>query len=181
MWRHLLLIAAFLVAMPLHAADVQTDYDSSVDLGKVQHYQWLKQTDGIDAQFSTLTDDMVREILTSSLDRQLQPASDKFPADVLVRYYIRPVKKLVDDRPRLGIGIGGFGSNVGGGVSLNFPLGGNDLDQQAHVVIDFLDPKTKRLIWRGSIVTGLSSKSSSTNQKQLQKAADAILRKFPPG
>lgn len=180
MLRHFLFIAALFGAMQLHAADVQTDYDSNADLSQVHYYQWQNQSDAIDEKFNTLTDDAVKQALSFSLDRQLAMASDKIPADVLVRYYLKPVKKLVDDRPRLGVGVGGFGSNVGGGVSFNFPLGGNDLDQQAHIVVDFLDPKTKNLLWRGSIVTGMSSTSAQTNQKQLRKATDEILKKFPP-
>lgn len=185
MWRRFLLIPAFVFAtlcgsMHVHAASVETDYDTSADLSQLHYYQWSNPNDGIDAKFSTLNDDAVKQALSFSLDRQMAMASDEHPADVLVRYYIKPVKKIVDDRPRVGIGVGGYGSNVGGGFSFNFPLGGNNLDQQAHVVVDFLEPKTQKLLWRGSLITGMSSTSAQINQKQLQKATDEILNKFPP-
>ena len=180
MWRRLLLIAALFSSVQLYAASVEVDYDTNADLSQLHYYQWLNPNYGIDEKFNTLNDDAVKQALSFSLDRQMAMASDQHPADVSVRYYIKPVKKLVDDRPRVGIGMGGFGSNVGGGVSFSFPLGGNDLDQQAHVVVDFLDPKTQKLLWRGSLITGMSSTSTQVNQKQLQKATDEILNKFPP-
>ncbi len=181
MWqRALSVLAALAMSIAVHAADVQTDYDTEKDFSEFHYYAWQTQSDNIDAALTAITADKVKELLSYSLDRQMAPASDKFPADFLVRYYIKTIKKLVDDRPRVGIGMGGFSDHMGGGVSFSLPLGGNDLDQNAQIVIDFLDPKTQQLVWRGSLTTGVSSKSIQANQKQLQKAFDEILKNFPP-
>ncbi|HEY3698885.1 MAG TPA: DUF4136 domain-containing protein [Spongiibacteraceae bacterium] len=186
MWQRYLLttiaclFAIILSSALLYAADVQTDYDTQKDFSQFHYYDWLPQTDSIDSELTTLNVDNAKEILALSLDRQMTPASEKFAADFLVRYYIKSVKKLVDDRPRVGIGMGGFNDNMGGGVSFSLPFGGNDLDQNAQIVVDFLDPKTQRLLWRGSETIGISSSSTQINQKQLQKAFDEILKQFPP-
>lgn len=181
MWQRILLtLAACALSIAAHAADVQTDYNTEQDFSQLHYYEWQAQDDNIDSAFTAITADTARSLLSYSLDRQMAAASEKFPADFLVRYYIKTVKKLIDDRPHVGIGMGGFNDHMGGGVSFSFPLGGNDLDQTAQVVVDFLDPKTQQLMWRGSLVTSVSSKSTQANQKQLQKAFDAILKKFPP-
>jgi len=185
MWQRFLpLITALIFPIAAHAADVQTDYDTEKDFSQLHYYQWQSQRDNIDAAFSALSTDTAKEFLSYSLDRQMAPASEQFPADFLVRYYIKSVQKLVDDRPHVGVGVGGYNgsmsSGMGGGVSFSFPLGGNDLDQNAQIIVDFLDPKTQQLLWRGSTMVGVSSKSQQANQKQLQKAFNEILKKFPP-
>lgn len=173
------LLATMLLSALATAASVQTDYDTAQDFSQLRSYQWAPQTDNIDTTFALLTDASIKDTFSWSIERTLTLASNN-PPDVLIRYYIKNMKKLVDDRPRLGIGMGGFGDNVGGGVSFSIPLGGNDLDQNAQVVIDIIDPKTQKLLWRGSVATGMSSTSNQTNQKQLQKAADDIFKQFPP-
>lgn len=174
-------MAALLAAgMPASAASVETDYDTAADFGNFTSYRWQEQKDNVDAAFATLGSGNIQDALAANLDRQMNPASADHPASVLVRYYIREVKKVVDDRPRVGIGMGGINNSVGGGFSFSFPLGGDNLDKQANVIIDFLDPKTEKLVWRGSTVTGLSSSSPEINQRQIQKAAQEILKRFPP-
>jgi hypothetical protein len=181
MWqRALLALAAFILSFAAHAADVQTDYDTEKDFSQFHYYDWQTQTDNVDSAFNTLSADQLKDLLAYSLDRQLMQAGAQHPADFLVRYYIKQTKKAVDDRPQLGVGVGGFNDNMGGGVSFSFPLGNIDLDTPAQIIIDFLDPKTQQLVWRGSMMTSLSSKSTQANQTQLQKVFDEILKKFPP-
>lgn len=181
MWqRALITLAAFTLSIAAHAVDVQTDYDTAKDFSQLHYYEWQAQSDSIDPTFTALSADDTKNLLSYSLDRQMAQASEKFPADFLVRYYVKGVKNIVDNRPRVGVGMGGFNNSVGGGVSFSFPLGGNNLDQTAQIIIDFLDPKTQQLIWRGSLITNISSKSAQANQKPLQKAFDEILKRFPP-
>lgn len=180
MLKRLLLLTALTVTSPLYAASVETDYDTSTDFSGLNYYQWQAQTDNVDAMYSMLGSGNIEDALTPSIDQRLSPANAQHPTNLLVRYYIRDAKKIVDDRPQIGIGIGGMNNNVGGGFSFSFPLGGDKLDKQAHVVIDFIDAKTEKLLWRGSLVTGMSSTSTEINQRQVQKAAAEILKKFPP-
>lgn len=180
MLKRLVLLTALLITSPLYAASVETDYDTSANFSHFAYYQLQAQNDNIDTMYSMLGSGNIEDALTPSLDQRLSPANAQHPTDLLVRYYIRDVKKIVDDRPRVGIGMGSMGDNIGGGFSFSFPLGGDKLDKQAQVVIDFIDAKTQKLLWRGSLVTGMSSTSTEINQRQVQKAAAEILKKFPP-
>lgn len=180
MLKRLVLLTALLITSPLYAASVETDYDTSANFSHFAYYQLQAQSDNIDTMYSMLGSGNIEDALTPSLDQRLSPANAQHPTDLLVRYYIRDVKKIVDDRPRVGIGMGSMGDNIGGGFSFSFPLGGDKLDKQAQVVIDFIDAKTQKLLWRGSLVTGMSSTSTEINQRQVQKAAAEILKKFPP-
>ena len=180
MLKRLLLLAALAITSPLYAASVETDYDTSADFSNLNYYQWQEQSDNVDAMYSMLGRGNIEDALTASLDQHLILENAQHPADLLVLYYIRDAKQLVDDRPRVGVGIGGYDGNAGGGFSFSFPLGGDKLDKQAHVIIDFIDAKTHKLLWRGSLITGMSSTSTEINQRQVQKAAAEILKKFPP-
>lgn len=180
MLKRLLLLAALTITSPLYAASVETDYDTNADFSHLNYYRWQEQSDNVDTMYSMLGNGNIEDALTPSLDQHLILANAQHPSDVLVRYYIRDAQQLVDDRPRVGIGMGSYNDNVGGGFSFSFPLGGDKLDKQAHVIIDFIDAKTHKLLWRGSLVTGMSSTSTEINQRQVQKAAAEILKKFPP-
>lgn len=187
--RTLLLLAAALLAVALNgtaarAADVETDYDTEFEFGKLNYYQWAEDADNIDEAYSSLPKDNIKLGLEQRLEQKMVPANADHKADALVRYYVKDVKKMVDDRPRIGIGMGGYGGDrggiSGGGVGFSFPLGGSDLDRQAQIVIDILDPHTQRLLWRGSQLVGMSSGSAQLNERQVNKAAGEILKKFPP-
>jgi hypothetical protein len=180
MWQRLLLIGALLFSGAAFCASVETDYDISFNFGNLRYYQWLDATDNIDEAFAGLPKDNIKLGLEQNLDSILNPANAEHKADMLVRFYIKSVKKLVDDGPRVGVGMGGFGGYTGGGISFCFPLGGGGLDQQAQIVIDFLEPTSQRLLWRGSLITGMSSSSAQVNERQVNKAAAEILKQFPP-
>jgi hypothetical protein len=180
MWKRTIIILAALLAVGCQSKNVVTDYDTGADFSQLQRYQWQDEPNNIDPQFQSLLSGRVKAALEQSLAAQFTPADTTHQPDFLVRYFARPVQKVVDDRPKAGIGIGGFGGNVGGGISLSFPLGGNKFDQQAEIVVDFLSPADQKLLWRGSQVVALSSSQPEANTQQVQKAVDEILRQFPP-
>lgn len=190
MWRRrvFLFLATALLSAAAFCAGVETDYDEQFEFGTSQYYQWAAQPDHIDDAYAALPPDNLKLGLEQTLEQTLVPASAEHKADLLVRYYVRNVEKLVDDRPRVGIGMGGGsydggyrdGSYSGGGISFSFPLGGDNLDRQGQLIIDFLEPGSERLLWRGSQVIGMSSSSTQVNERQLNKAAAEILKRFPP-
>lgn len=100
-------------------------------------------------------------------------------ADIIVNYYM---ESITTESPgsRGAIGIGGGGSNVGIGVSLNLPIGGNKVHQLEQLTIDFLSPSTGELLWRGVNNFKQSAKSPEKNQQRIQKTVESILANYPP-
>jgi hypothetical protein len=180
MWKRILIVFAVLIAAGCQSKNVNTDYDTTADFSQLRRYQYQDNTDNIDKKYEPLLSGRVKTALDNSLSNQFNVAKPNETADFLVRYYVKPVEKVVDDRPKLGIGVGGFGGNVGGGISLGIPLGGNDLDQQAQIVVDFVHPTSGQLLWRGSKVVALSSSKPDLNSQQVQRGVDEIIREFPP-
>jgi hypothetical protein len=186
MWKRLVIgkriaiVFAVLIAAGCQSKNVNTDYDTSADFSQLRRYQFQDDKDNVDKQFEPLLSGRVKNALEQSLAAQFNLAKPNEAPDFRVRYFVKPVEKKVDDRPKLGIGLGGFGGNVGGGISLGIPLGGNKLDQQAQIVVDFVHPTSGQLLWRGNTVVGLSSSEPETNDKQVQQGVNEILKEFPP-
>src|SRR5690606_30732000 len=127
------------------AASVEIDYDTNADFSGFTYYEFKATADNVDPEFAMLGSGNIQDALVPALEQSRVAASATHPADFLVSYQIRTAKKMVDDRPRVGVGIGGMGSNVGGGFSFSLPLGGDKFDTEAHVVSGFLDPVTQKL------------------------------------
>jgi len=180
MWKRVAVLVGLLATAGCQSTNVKTDYDTSADFSQLHRYQIQAEANNIDAQFEPLLDNRVKTALEDSLLSQFNPATETEKPDFLVRYYARPVKQPVDDRPQMGIGVGSYGGSIGTGISMSFPLGGSALDQQAEIVIDFLEPGSQKLLWRGSRAVALSSSQPDLNTQQVAKAVAEILREFPP-
>lgn len=180
MWKRIAILLGLLLTAGCQSTNVNTDYDTGTDFDKFHRYQWQDEADNVDAQYEPLLGSRVKTALEDQLANRFDVAGTAEKPDFLVRFYARPVKKLVDDRPQMGIGVGSYGGNVGTGISMSFPIGGNKFDQQAEIVIDFLEPGSRKLLWRGTRVVDLSSSQPDLNTQQVGKAVAEILREFPP-
>lgn len=157
---------------------VVTDYDQSVDFSQYQQYSWLDERSGASEQFDPLLAKRVRDAVASELQaRGLGESATE--ADFLVRFFVASSAAVSEPRMRGGVGLGSFGSNVGMGVSLGFPLGGTRVTQEAEVVIDFLDPQSRELTWRGREQVTLNNDAEATTQR-IRTAVAAIIAQFPP-
>ncbi len=78
----------------------------------------------------------------------------------------------------LGSGTWGSGGGIGLGTSIGIPLGSDTAKTQT-IQIDIVDPKDKRLIWRGN---GQYNFDQGGEEKALEinKTVVAILAQFPP-
>lgn len=180
MWKRIAVLLGLLLASGCQSTNVKTDYDTGADFSRFHHYRLQGESGDIDTQFQPLLGDRLKTALEDNLANQFDVTAAGEQPDFLVRYYARPVKKLVDDRPQMGVGVGSYGGNFGTGVSLSFPLGGDRFDQQAEIVVDFLDPTSKKLLWRGTRTVDLSSSQPELNSQQVGRAVAEILRQFPP-
>lgn len=119
----------------------------------------------------------IESAIKTELDKK--NLSQQPPADILINYYM---SSITTESPgsRGAIGIGGGGSNVGIGVSLDLPIGGNKVHQLEQLTIDFISPTTGELLWRGVNSFKQSAKSPEKNQQRVQKTVESILANYPP-
>lgn len=182
MWKLApLVLIALLTAACQSGSPVATDYDTATDFGAFHRYAWLDERSGADKDFDPLLGQRVRDAVSDGLGaRQFTAADSPAHADFLVRYYIKADDRTEQPKATGGIGIGGYGGNVGVGVGLNFPIGGSVTEQRAQILIDFINAKDRKLAWRGSRTITLRGDDPNAVTGQIRSAVDAILGQFPP-
>jgi hypothetical protein len=163
---------------------VRQDYDTSANFSKLKTFTWqseqqkpspneLANNSLIDARIRTAADNA----LAGSGYRKTADAQ----ADFLVNYYYTIEEKL-ESRDRVSTGFG-FGTGSRGSFStISIGVGSGRRDfEQGTLIIDIIDPKTDKLLWRGFARQRLvwQSDPQKTTAK-INSTVSAILAKFPP-
>lgn len=181
-FRHfILLIVPFLVASC--ASTVNVDYDQSFNFSKLKTYKLqskpVKISDDPRLNSPLMQQRVVNAIQTGLRSKGLR--SDEKDPDVSVTYRIDTKQEIESDRSGVSVGIGTFSRHVGVGVGYDFP--GPDVESYDRVVltIDMVEPKSGKLIWRGSDSRRLYAGSTpESNTKLVNELVEEILKKFPP-
>jgi len=79
---------------------------------------------------------------------------------------------------RIGVGMGSWGSHVGGGVSTSMPVGkeGVTTDQETHLSIRAVDRKSNREVWVGTASGGMGQ---GLDADSVAKAVAKTMKDFP--
>ncbi len=178
--KHRVATALLTLLLAACAGGPTVDYDPATDFSRYQRYHWLDERSGVSDQFDPLLAKRVKVAIDEQLKARFTAAGSADNADFLVRYFVSSSAKVADSKARGNVGLGSFGGNVGMGVSLGFPLGGTRVERQAQVLVDFLDPSTQELTWRGSEIVTLRGDDPAELTQQVQAVVAAILNKFPP-
>ncbi len=158
---------------------VALDYDEHVDFSGYRHYQWLEERSGVGEAFNPLLAERVQNAIGRALaDRSLERLEDGEP-DFLVRYFVSSTARTESSRARGSVGMGGSSGNVGLGVGIGFPIGGDRITQRAQIIIDFLEPESGRLTWRATRELDLPGDPERA-QARVTEAVTEMLGKFPP-
>jgi hypothetical protein len=154
---------------------IRTEYDHNVNFPKVGTYTWLNRPPSI-------PDDP--RINRTNLDLRVRDAVDKdlrskgyecmglgYKVDFLVTYH------AVLDKGFNASAAGeayGYKSAISGAPA-------NEEVEKGSLVIDIVDPNTKRLIWRGIAQADIDfTASEAVKRERLYEAVRRILKQFPP-
>jgi hypothetical protein len=158
---------------------VNTDYDPAADFARLQSYAWLpdpRPPTGDPRLDSSLLDARVRRAVDSQLAARGHREVSPDEADFLVTYHVALETKLDVETIHHGYGYG-WGRWYGG-------MGGSTRVreyEQGTLLLDFVDPKTRLLLWRGSASARIRpSNSPEESQKRSDEAVAAMLKRFPP-
>jgi Domain of unknown function (DUF4136) len=113
--------------------------------------------------------------IKQAVDAQLQAKgltkTDNDKADLLVGY------QVAVDQQKQWNAYGGGGFRFGGGMA---SATSSTIDIGS-LVLDMYDPTSKQLVWTGTATKTIdSSGNQQKNQKNLDKAMEKLLKKFPP-
>jgi len=172
--RALMLCGA--VAGSAAAAESNYDYDTAADFSALKTYDWMPATG------NAAGDELLIKKIRNTVDAQLQAKGCKMSAD----------------KPDFLIGMELSGKTTNGGstgvgVSVGIPVGRAGRisvgggKSKAHekkegtLVMDFVDAKTKSLVWRATATEAVDpSASPEEKQKKIDEVIAAMLEHFPP-
>jgi opacity protein-like surface antigen len=156
---------------PTSMRDPQADFSSYENFA-------LKGGQSADASGSSVSivEGYIRAAITAELQRKgyVEAAAGSEP-DLRIDYEAASEEKLKNNPFRIGVGVGGYGSNVGGSVGVGSPSVKNVTE--GTLVVHAIDPARKAEVWQGRASRELGK--GNIEQADVQAAVAELLRDFP--
>ena len=167
------LMALTISCSPIYS--VKYDYDTKTDFASLKTYDWLPIP--AKADIDKLNIERIKNAVNSQMTAKGLRKSPDNP-DFLIASHVGSKEKVrVAD---WGYGYGPYGGYWGGHWG---PRGGVSAYQyeEGSLILDFVEPKSKKLIWRGSAKAQTDNvKTPEKREKLIAEAVQKILEKFPP-
>ena len=128
---------------------------------------------GADAPL-TILDRNLRESIAAEMKRRGYTESQDNP-DLKIAYETAKAEKLENNPVRVGVGVGGWGGNVGGSVGVSSPSVRNFTE--GTLVIHAVDAAKNAEVWQGSISGKLTK--GSADASAVRYAVSTAMRDFP--
>ena len=106
-------------------------------------------------------DESIRDSINTNLGRKGYAEATAEP-DLLVAYELTPYEKTKSNPFSVGVGMGSWGGNVGGGVGVNTG-GGSRSVQETRLTIRVVDRKTDKEVWLGTMTSSIAPGASSND------------------
>ena len=170
--RTALVLGMLLTAAAAYGMSVKTDYDKSYAFGGLKTFKFREQrrSDNDPLKTDTLTAGRIQDALRAQLEaRGFQYQADG-PADFVVAFYARSKEKTEIEDLDYGMPFRrswrwGFGPDIW-----------TRYYTEGSVMVDFIDPRTRQLVWRG--VATDTIKGLGQSEKQVNQAADELVKHF---
>lgn len=160
-----LLITGFIAAQ-----DIKTNYMPGTDFSKYKIYKWvsINNTEQVDP----IVVQQIKDAVDSQLTSKGMTKTDDDKADM----YVGIQTSIAQQQQWNAYGTGGgwrFGGGMASATSSTIQIG--------TLVVDFYDPATKQLVWRGVATKTLNpSKNAQTNLNRVNQGVAKLLKGFPP-
>lgn len=157
----------------LPAQSVTYTFDKAAEFGKYKTYKWVSIKGA--QQLDELTHDQLIGALDMQLGKKGLAKSQTDTADLYIGYQVagRKGKPLKD--PNVGIAYESGGSASGAAV------GTATLVHSGQLVLDIYESSNQHLIWRGIASNFVDEDAGpAKKQKQMDKAAEKLLKNYPP-
>jgi hypothetical protein len=148
--------------------------DPKADFSSYRTYGWTSPNVAGDDQPLMLLDQNIRSAISAELERRGYVFSADQP-DIRIAYETASAEKLESNPGRVGIGVGGWGGNVGGSVGVGSPSLRNY--REGTLVIHAIDPQRNAEVWQGRISARLTK--GSTEPAAIRSAVATAMRDFP--
>ena len=186
MRKIILLISLMFLFVGCSTMKVDIDYDSAYNFDDKSSYAVVhKNREGE----NSLTNDRIVNAIKSSLNKKKYREVSQDNADLIFVFHanVRNRSDIRSDYER--IGYGGYGYGYGGGFGGYGRAYGTRVISvpstyswiEGKLIIDAMNPKTKKIVWRGVISDELSRNESTPQEKTafINKVVDKLMKKFP--
>lgn len=177
MKKALLLLVVVGIAGCATPPSVTYDYDTSANFAALKTFAWMPATG------NAASDELLVKKIRNTLDSQLQ-AKGRTPTQADADFLI-------------GMQLSGkttYGGSTGVGVSVGIPVGragrvsvggGKSVPtekKEGTLVVDFVDAKTRSLLWRATASGAVDPAATPEQQQQrIDEVIAEMLKRFPPG
>lgn len=169
LFKSLLILIFVTSCAPIH---VNYDYEKGTDFTQYKTYNYYSN---METGLSELDTKRLFNILDERLTAKGMTLSDtpSFYINIQSSEYQEPQQNTV------GVGVGGSGSNVGGGISVGIPMGQANINQQ--IIIDFVDESKTGLFWQAVVESSINPNTTPEKREERIKAiVDKVLEGYPP-
>lgn len=180
------LAPALAAAIACSGISVNTDYDPAYDYSKLRSYHWYSEGSGQTGD-PRIDNTLVQQRIHRAVDYQLsrrgfRRAEAPRAADFLVAYNVITEKQL--EAQTYHTGYGGYrGGYYGRGGGIGVGVSQTEIREYevGTLLLDFVDPKTKALLWRGEAKARLDPNQTPERRDALvNEAVSKLLDQFPP-
>jgi len=178
----LVLLATLALAPAAFAEKPNIQWDKAYDFSHIKTFAWQDQVAPSLAQ----SDPFMHKFIQNEIEKRLvadglMKASAGAMADVLVTYHGSIMDDVQLQSDSFGYGFGGYGMGRWGmyGAAAAGPVSTTTrvVDYKKGVlVVDFVDPMKKELVWRGSTTPIMISDNKDKTQKEISKALDEMVK-----
>lgn len=179
------ILAGLLLVLLAGCSRVQTNSEisSGADLASMKTFGWMSET-GQQAEDVRLTDPRIQETIRAAVEKSLSDKGyervDADKADFLVTWFGAIEKKIKTESLDHFYAPYGYGT-LYRDPSLNTAAAGTGFEyEEGTVIVDVLDPQSRKLLWRGS-GSGrlLENQSEETVLHNLRRSIAKIVQPFP--
>jgi hypothetical protein len=165
-------------------AQVRVDYDPNTDFQALRSYAWAPMTSQEQQEKSrnTLTHERIRSAVDATLTGRGYTKVSEAQASFLVTHTVTVENRALVRESRVTVGYGRYGTRGGVGVGYGMPVE-TTIDQYkvGTLIIDIIDARNQRLVWRGSGERTLDEDPTPEKRVEtINATVSEILERFPP-
>lgn len=151
--------------------------DQQANFGDYKTFSWRANSSAEGAsEPMSLVDSSIRAAITTEMQRKgYVEAPAGSTGDLLIDFEAARTEKVKSNPFRIGVGVGGYGSGVGGSVSTSTPSVKNI--SEGSLVIHAIDPVRNSEVWRSRVSRELGK--GSVNPDVVQSVVSEVLSDFP--
>ena len=177
-------LAALLMQGCATGAQVRVDFDPKTDFQALRSYAWAPMTAEERQQKSrnSLTHERIQSAVDAHLAARGYKKVAEAQADFLVTHSVTVESRTQVNETRMSVGYGRYGAHGGVGVGYGIPVDTTVYQYKVGtLVIDVIDAKQKRLVWRGSGERTLGEDQAPEKRTEIiNTTVNEVLSRFPP-